>query len=181
MNTVEIIPASSFKTSYWSGGTTTELFIWPQGSSYAERRFKARISSAFVELSESVFTPLPGVKRFLTPLCRGFSLTVNGKNVELLHGGVLEFSGGDDVTCRGSGRDLNLMLKGCVGSMSIVSGGFGVSGGMAFIYSESGGTIRCTLSGQSTEVALAPNSFTRLHPAEYRLDHSAVLFIILPS
>lgn len=180
MKTVEIIPETAFRTTSWSGGTTTELFIWPEGSSYPERRFSARISTALVELEESSFTPLPGVKRFLTPLCAGFSLTVNGESVKLPHGQVLEFSGGDDVTCRGSGRDLNLMLKGCGGEMRIVRGAFKADAPMAFLYSERGARLRPARWKPGACRVIPAGAFVRLAPGEYGISESAVLFVIRP-
>ena len=180
MNRITIIPPSEFRTSRWSGGSTTELFIWPEGASYAERRFRARISSAAVELEESVFTPLPGVKRFLTPLCRGFSLTVNGRAAELPHGSVLEFSGSDKVVCRGSGRDLNLMLKDCGGEMRIVAGGFIARAPISFVYSERGGSLRFAVEGGEAGFELPAGAFARLAPGEYRAQNPAVLFEVFP-
>ena len=124
MLTAIVYNSSDFSTSYWSGGTTTQLFISPEGASYADRRFDFRISTALVELEESKFTLLPGVKRYLTPLCeKGFELQVNGSRVALPFGSVLEFSGEDDITCYGSGRDLNLMLKGREGGMRFLRAG----------------------------------------------------------
>ena len=64
----EIIKKDQYKVSTWSGGTTTEIFLAPRDGSYADRRFDFRISSATVDLEESDFTPLDGVKRFLTIL-----------------------------------------------------------------------------------------------------------------
>lgn len=139
MAEIRIIDSDTFKTSFWSGGSTTELFIWPEGASYAERRFSFRISSAEVELERSDFTALPGVERRLTPLCReGFRLEINGAEaIRLDFGSVLAFSGSDSVTCYGSGRDLNLMLKGERGDMLCVEAGaefFVPHAGFVFLY-----------------------------------------------
>ena len=110
-----------YNTGKWSGGTTTELLIWPEGSSYAERRFQVRISSATVDLDESDFTPLPGVIRYITPLTGGFTLTHPGKAPVVM--GILDapyrFDGGEDTHCDGRATDFNLMLKGAEGSMEI--------------------------------------------------------------
>ena len=57
-----------YKVGQWSGGTTTELFIWPEGADYAKREFSVRVSSARVGLEESDFTPLVGVIILTTPL-----------------------------------------------------------------------------------------------------------------
>lgn len=58
--------AEDFVTSKWSGGSTTELYIYPPQAVYREGNFKCRISSATVEVEKSDFTSLPGVKRYLS-------------------------------------------------------------------------------------------------------------------
>ena len=120
---IRIIDPGTRKTTAWSGGKTEEWYLFPPDGSYAERRFLFRISSASVDLFESHFTPLPGVTRFLTPLCDGFYLKINGHWQYLPSGSVLRFSGDDDVLCRGRGRDLNLMLNGAHGEMSLLKAG----------------------------------------------------------
>ncbi len=113
-----------YKTSAWAGGTTTELFIWPEGASYAAREFAVRISSATVELPESDFTPLPGVQRFITPLQGGFTLS-HGDGASIVMEPLDEpygFSGGEKTHCVGTATDFNLMLKGVPGSMEILRG-----------------------------------------------------------
>ena len=55
-------------TIRWSGGLSTELYIFPEDSEYVERNFKYRLSTATVEIEQSVFTPLPGVDRTLMVL-----------------------------------------------------------------------------------------------------------------
>ncbi len=56
---------SDFRESLWSGGSTKELYIYPSDSSYANRDFQLRISTARVEIPSSTFTSLPGVDRRL--------------------------------------------------------------------------------------------------------------------
>mgnify|MGYP000769776176 CR=1 FL=1 len=63
-----IITPEQMQTSRWSGGSTTQMMIFPAGSSYRNRDFRFRISSAAVEDAVSVFTKLDGVERFLTVL-----------------------------------------------------------------------------------------------------------------
>jgi len=58
-----ILSNQQFKVSDWSGGTTTELFIFPPNASYQERNFVFRLSTALVEIEKSTFTSLPGVTR----------------------------------------------------------------------------------------------------------------------
>ncbi len=55
-------------TSSWSGGTTTELFIYPFDSEFAERNFDFRLSTATVESETSTFTPLMAFNRVLMVL-----------------------------------------------------------------------------------------------------------------
>ena len=121
---IQIIDPNTRRTTEWSGGTTQELFLYPPTGSYAERVFLFRISSATVQLPESHFTALPNVTRYLTPLSEGFYLKINGARWQYLRSGqILRFSGDDDVYCRGSGRDLNLMLKGAHGEMRVLPAG----------------------------------------------------------
>ncbi|MFR6276263.1 MAG: HutD family protein [Blautia sp.] len=47
--------AEQYQTSVWSGGTTTQLFIYPEDGDYKEGTFQARISSATVELQKIQF------------------------------------------------------------------------------------------------------------------------------
>ena len=113
-----------YKVSTWSGGTTTELFIWPQGADYGKREFSFRISSATVDLEESDFTPLPGVERYITPISGGFTLTHPGKPAVNL--GPMDapyrFSGGEQTHCVGRATDFNLMCKGVAGQMWVCTG-----------------------------------------------------------
>ena len=55
-------------TTTWSGGTTTQLAIAPEGAVYADRDFLWRLSSAKVELEHSDFTPLPDYNRLISVL-----------------------------------------------------------------------------------------------------------------
>ena len=54
--TLKAISRSHAVTTRWSGGTTTEFYIAPEGSSYTRRDFQIRISSATVDDPESDFT-----------------------------------------------------------------------------------------------------------------------------
>ena len=115
------LTAAEYWISQWSGGTTTEIFIWPEGASYAAREFSLRISSATVELEESDFTPLPGVERYITPLEGGFTLTHPGTSPVVLTAlaAPYRFSGQISTHCVGKATDFNLMLKDCDGRMEL--------------------------------------------------------------
>lgn len=125
-----------YKTSAWSGGTTTELFIWPKGADYSKREFSFRVSSAAVELAESDFTPLPGVERWITPISGGFTLTHPDKApVEMAPlAQPYRFSGEEATHCVGQATDFNLMLKGVSGEMAISRGETAVTPGFNCFY-----------------------------------------------
>ena len=38
----KVIKKDDWKVSVWAGGTTNEIFIYPEDSSYSDRIFKAR-------------------------------------------------------------------------------------------------------------------------------------------
>lgn len=101
-----------FKTSAWSGGTTTELYIYPEDALYKEGNFKCRISSATVEVDKSDFTSLPGVKRYLS-IFSGQLAMVHGEKdeVSLKPYEVDCFDGGVPTVSFGKVVDFNLMLK----------------------------------------------------------------------
>ena len=110
-NYIKILKEVDFKVSTWSGGKTTELFIFPEKSSYKDRDFKVRISSATVELEQSTFTKLEGVNRFITPLNNNLKLTHNEEeSVDLKPFEIHEFDGSINTNSFGKARDFNLML-----------------------------------------------------------------------
>ena len=115
------LTAGNYVTGSWSGGTTTQLYLYPEDGSYANRDFLFRISSATVVLEESDFTPLPGVERYIVPLEGGFVLTHPGMpSVELSPlAPPYRFPGDIPTHCVGSATDFNLMLKGCEGMMEL--------------------------------------------------------------
>lgn len=100
-------------TTNWGGGTTTELFIYPTDSNYAQRNFNFRISTATVESENTEFTQLPGVHRTL--------MVLDGK-MELIHEGqhsarlnryeIDQFEGDWKTTSEGKCNDFNLMCTG---------------------------------------------------------------------
>ena len=75
---MQIIRKADIQTSNWSGGTTSELFIFPTTSNYKDLNFGFRLSSATIDVDESEFTPLPNVKRQL--------MLLDGE-LELIHEG----------------------------------------------------------------------------------------------
>lgn len=109
---ISIIRKEDQKISKWSGGTTKEVYIYPKASSYNERTFKFRVSSALIEDSESEFTYLKGVKRFITSLDNNLTL-IHDENevVKLRPYEVHEFLGDIQTKSIGKVKDFNLMLN----------------------------------------------------------------------
>lgn len=115
MNQLTLISPDTYLNSTWSGGRTTQLCLLPAGASYAERNFDLRISSATVEMEESVFSDLRGYSRIIAPLEGSFDLQhPDRKGLQHFH---LEryqlhaFDGGEKTLCRGRGRDFNVIFR----------------------------------------------------------------------
>ncbi len=117
---IRYVNKDSYKTTGWSGGKTTELFIFPEDADYQTRNFQVRISSASIDDDHSVFTNLQGVTRYLTKLSGEAYLIINGKKVELNPNEVISFSGTDNVESYGKCVDFNLMLKNTDGIMKCI-------------------------------------------------------------
>lgn len=106
-----LIPRAAQKTSAWSGGTTTELAIFPEDASYAARNFQWRLSTAIVTAEESTFTALPDWHRLLMVLAGSMQLTHAGHHQVTLQPFEQDsFSGNWSTHCVGQGQDFNLML-----------------------------------------------------------------------
>lgn len=128
MNLKKIVP-DEFQVSNWSGGKTTQIAIYPPKANYADRDFAFRISSASVELDESIFTLLPDYDRIIAPITGQLTLYYNGsdKPVVLNEMEFSRFDGGWNTRSKGRVTDYNLMTrKGiCSGdafSITLISG-----------------------------------------------------------
>ena len=115
MNTTSdysILKTTDYITTAWSGGTTTEICIAPEGSAYADRAFDFRISSATVELEKSDFTPLSDYRRIIMSLNGPIRLQHDGGPVNDLPAFMPHsFDGASDTTSEGKVTDFNLMLR----------------------------------------------------------------------
>ncbi len=110
---IKIHQKQTFKQSNWSGGTTTELYIFPEDADYAKRNFNLRISSAKVELETSEFTHLPGVQRALMPLIGNLDVRHKGHHSVQLKPFEVDYFMGDWTTQSfGACVDFNVMTKG---------------------------------------------------------------------
>ncbi|MGB9666633.1 MAG: HutD family protein [Candidatus Cryosericum sp.] len=106
----------------WSGGTTTEIAIYPADSAYSRRDFLWRASSATVEADESEFTSLPGFWRLIMVLEGELQLEHAGHHrARLLPFEQDAFDGAWITRSRGKARDFNLMLaEGCTGNLQAI-------------------------------------------------------------
>lgn len=108
----ELITREQYVTTRWSGGTTTQLAIAPEGAVYADRDFLWRLSSAGVELEHSDFTPLPDYNRLISILEGELELKIGeGERFPLRPLQLKAFDGGVPVESWGRCTDFNLMVR----------------------------------------------------------------------
>ncbi len=109
---IKLIKHNQQITTNWSGGTTTELFIYPKGSNYAAKDFLFRISTATVQTETSTFTDLTGYLRIIMLLKGKLTLTHNNKVTHHLKPLVpYLFDGGWQTEAAGKVTDFNVMFK----------------------------------------------------------------------
>ncbi|MDO4793409.1 MAG: HutD family protein, partial [Filifactor alocis] len=118
---MRVLSAKNYVTTKWSGGTTTQLYIYPEDSDYSKRNFSWRVSTARIDDETSDFTSLPGVKRWILPITGDLDLDVEGDKVHLKPFQTYCFDGGLPVRSSGRIRDFNLMLsEGWQGSVEVL-------------------------------------------------------------
>lgn len=99
--------------STWSGGTTTQLAIFPKEAVYQNLDFIFRISTATIDVAESKFTGLPDVSRIIMIL--DGELTIQHKDQYVKHLKKFDtdaFSGNWETTGVGKVTDFNVMTRG---------------------------------------------------------------------
>lgn len=112
MSHIKVIKKEELSTSKWSGGTTTQLYIYPENELYENRNFKFRISSAKVDLEESTFTKLPNIKRKIMILDGKLKLVhENHHEITLEKFDQDTFYGDWNTKSYGKVIDFNLMLN----------------------------------------------------------------------
>jgi len=108
----QLIYSSSHITTQWSGGTTTQLFIFPAQSNVSDRDFDFRISTAKVEVNESTFTPFIGFDRTLLILDGSIQISHEGHHEKVLKPFDQDFFKGDWSTKSvGICVDFNVITK----------------------------------------------------------------------
>lgn len=155
-------PKSGARTTSWSGGITSELYIYPENSFYEERNFGFRISTATVEVDESTFTSLPGFKRHLMPLEGELTLTHEGHHRVSLNPMERDFFLGEWKTkSEGKCIDFNLITgQSYTGELKLIQGGTG-----ATLTTESFSAFYCPKGRVEVEIFVEGNK-----PAKKTLD-----------
>ncbi|MFA7273690.1 MAG: HutD family protein [Crocinitomicaceae bacterium] len=107
-----LLHGNSQTTTSWSGGTTTELFITPDGATFADRNFDFRVSTAEVLAKTSEFSSLPGYNRKLMVLRGGIEIAHKDHHTKKLEAQEQdEFSGDWETTSVGQCIDFNLICS----------------------------------------------------------------------
>lgn len=119
---IQLFRKEDLKVNGWSGGTTTELAIYPSDAVYSERNFMWRLSSATVDVETSTFTSLAGYNRILMILNGSLNLHHEGHySVALSAFDQDRFNGGWQTKSEGKVVDFNLMMnEACDGSMESI-------------------------------------------------------------
>lgn len=108
-----IITPNNFNTIKWSGGTSTELLIYPPNSDYKQGNFDFRLSTATVEVEKSNFTSLPDISRKLMILEGEIEIThENQYRKKLAKFDIDSFEGDWKTSSIGKCVDFNLMTRG---------------------------------------------------------------------
>lgn len=109
--TIEIIKPADQPTTEWTGGTSTQLAIYPRDSSLAQRSFRWRLSTATVAMEESTFTALPGFQRILMLISCHIRIVHEAHHERMLAPFDLDrFDGAWTTRSYGRCTDFNLMM-----------------------------------------------------------------------
>ncbi|MDR2890019.1 MAG: HutD family protein [Alistipes sp.] len=168
-NTIWLVRKDELAVARWSGGTTTQLAIYPAGASYAERDFVWRVSTATIEEEESVFTPLPGVARVLVILSGMVTLRHdNGSKGDDGDGGG-DCGGGDSGRGGCGGRDValeELVPYGFDGGVPTVSRGRAVDFNLMVVEGKGEGRVEVIRIGEGKVLRIGKGEMRILRRGE---------------
>lgn len=119
----KLIKSNQYNTSKWSGGTTTEIYKYPESSEYQDRNFTWRISSATVDLDTSKFTKLSDYDRIIMVLKGKLILIQDEENSIVLNElDQYAFDGNSNTESEGKVTDFNLMMRkgACIGNIEVI-------------------------------------------------------------
>jgi environmental stress-induced protein Ves len=109
---IQLVKASDLHLTKWSGGTTTQLYIYPPTSDFSKKEFDYRISTASVQLEDSTFTPFPNYERKLMIIEGVLDLFHDGHYAIQLHPFDQDAFSGDWIShSKGKVIDLNVIFK----------------------------------------------------------------------
>ena len=109
---MKLVSKVNQKISSWTGGTTTELLIFPENSSVSEQNFDYRISTAKVLVEKSEFTSFPNFNRKLAILEGKLKIQHNQSDWYFLESGEqTEFSGDWKTRSEGQVVDFNVIYN----------------------------------------------------------------------
>ena len=109
---IKHLTPKDYQVANWSGGKTTQLYIYPEEALYSKRNFLFRLSSATVEDEYSTFTKLEKVERELILLEGEMRLVHKGRGEKQLRPYDKDrFSGEWETVSYGKATDFNLMIK----------------------------------------------------------------------
>ncbi|HFI0645208.1 TPA: HutD family protein [Streptococcus suis] len=95
--------------SHSPGGRTTQLYLFPTQSSYGERNFQFRLSTASMDTEQSTFTSLASYHRILLSLDQTIVLQDmnSGEQVTLA---IHRFEGEQSIQCVGKAQDFDIIF-----------------------------------------------------------------------
>lgn len=174
INSFIILDPSKQTTTEWSGGTTTQLYIFPEESSFAEKNFQFRISTAKVAVTESDFTPFQGYERMLMILDGSLFINHHNQYSRMLNQYDVDVFNGDWKTnAKGLVTDFNVIFK-------------DIKGGSLFNESIKKGTIKPIYSEDFFAAYLVKgkanliveDNNTPIHPLTFFACHGQVSFTL---
>lgn len=95
----------------WDGGEIFEYFIYPEESSYINRNFNFRISSASISKTPSNFTRFSKYCRYLVMLDNSLNVERNSVNETYKKHEIFKFNSNDEIVSFSLGNDFNLMIN----------------------------------------------------------------------
>lgn len=130
MTQITRLTASDYQTSNWSGGKTTQVFLYPAAASYTDRTFDFRLSTATIEQEVSQFSQLEGFQRILMTLDQPITIHNHTlkQTIQLAPFTSYAFDGGDEIVSQGTCQDFNLIYTpNYQGYMKVISNGESLS------------------------------------------------------
>ncbi len=122
----KIIDKEDFIVTKWTGGETTQLFIYPEDAIFSEKNFLWRVSSATFTSTESKFSDFTGYQRYILPLKGELSLSHEGLYNRELDKYEVEYFDGIWTTFSKNSldcRDYNFIVRnGNLAKMQILNG-----------------------------------------------------------